>query len=68
MKFFGKFEKDSNNRIYRTKTFICLDGSSSMKEPKISSIIGTIFMLNPGSSRPLGSDINTPFNNSAFFI
>ena len=56
MKCYGKFEKDSNGKIYRTKTFICLGGVSQIEEPKNSSVVGIIFMLNPGSSKPLGSD------------
>lgn len=66
MKFFGKFEKDNNDNVYRTSTFICLNGNSRVSEPRKEDIIGTIFMLNPGASRPLGSDINDPFKSYVF--
>ncbi|MFA6139001.1 MAG: hypothetical protein WC667_13080 [Sulfurimonas sp.] len=66
MKYFGKFEKDENSRVYRTRTFVCLDGSSQSIEPNVTEIIGTIFMLNPGSSRPLNSEPNSPFEGYAF--
>lgn len=66
MKIFGKFEKDNNDNVYRTKTFICLNGNSRASEPKKENIVGTIFMLNPGASRPLGSDINDPFKSYVF--
>ena len=66
MTFYGKFEIDNQNKIYRTKTFLSLEKLSRIEEPKDTSIIGTIFMLNPGSSRPLGSDSNNPFKNYDF--
>lgn len=66
MKFFGKFEQDTNGVVFRTKTYLCLDGTSSVDEPNNDEILGTLFMLNPGSSRPLGSDSKNPFLNYTF--
>lgn len=66
IKFFGKFEQDNNRKVYRTKTFLSLDDSTVSQEPATQNIIGTIFMLNPGASKPLASDVNEPFKNYTF--
>jgi len=68
MKFFGKFEKDNTDKIYRTKTFMSLNDDSLLEEPEESDILGTIFMLNPGGSRPLGSSEADPFLGHSFGI
>ncbi len=66
MKFFGKFEKDNTGKIYRTKTFMSLNEDSLLDEPEENDILGTIFMLNPGGSRPLGSIEANPFQDYNF--
>lgn len=66
MKFFGKFEKDNQSKIYRTRTYIGFDDLVKIEKPNTTDVLGTIFMLNPGSSRPLNSDVNKPFENYTF--
>lgn len=65
MRFFGKFEKD-NNKVFRTKTYLSLGDGMVDYAPENKDIIGTIYMLNPGSSHPKGCDPTDPFLDYTF--
>jgi len=66
MKVFGKFVQGSNNDVYRTEAYIDLNPfhiNNTYQLPVNNgqlnkNIIGTIFMFNPGGSKPKNKNTN----------